>query len=78
MDLTIAPFPNPNSDEAIVVFGFSDTNFSQAVYMKVPDDVQMTVAYADELYKNFIQACAEAVKAKKNARAVNGTFRNDE
>lgn len=78
MDLTIAAFPNAPEDKAIVVFGFSSDEFSQAVYMQVPDDVQQCIAYADELYKNFIQACADAVKAKKNAQAVKGTFRNNE
>lgn len=78
MDLTIAAFPNAPEDKALVVIGFSSGEFSQAVYIEVPDDPQLCIAYADQLYKSFIEASAAAVTAKKNARAVKGTFRNDE
>lgn len=75
MDLTIVPHPNPHTDEPVIVFGFTSEEFSQCVYMKVPEDPQQCLAYADELYRNFIEACATAVKTHKSAKSVRSTFK---
>lgn len=75
MDLTIAPHPNPHTDKPIIVFGFTSEEFSQCVYLEVPEDPQECVKYADELYRNFIEACAMAVKVNKSGKAIRSTFK---
>lgn len=65
VELTIMPSPNTNNP--VVIFGFSSGEFSQCVYLNVDTDPLACVEMANNIAEQFVNACAAAVKAYNNA-----------
>lgn len=46
-----------------IIIGYSNSQFSQAVFLDAPTDPKDAVRFADALYQSILTACGNATKA---------------
>jgi hypothetical protein len=60
--------PHPNTDKPTIIFGFTDEDFSQCVYIRVDTDPLKVLEMGNAIIDKFVAASAAAVKAHKEAK----------
>lgn len=67
-----------NAPRPTILMGFSSDTFSQAVFLSVDEDPLKCVEMANDLAKQFVDACGRAVTSWKNSNAIPDTFKSNE
>lgn len=76
MTIEVVISPVANAPRPTILMGFTDSTFSQAVYLSVDEDPLQCVEMANQIAQKFIDACGEAVKGWKAANAIPDTFQS--